>query len=522
MIDLKIFPNSPGCYLFKDSSAKIIYIGKAKDLKKRVSSYFSKKVHDVKTKALVEKISSADFIVTGTEVEALILESNLIKKHKPKYNIDLKDSKKYAYITLTKEEYPRLMILRDTRLQSPEKGELFGPFVSGEARDMILEFLRRTFHVRTCKKMPKKSCLRYHIGLCLAPCESRISKEDYLKDIGSVRLILKGKTKELSTRLEKEMKSAAQKNDFEKALFLRDQISSLEYLSEKQNMQRQKEYDEDIIGYSIREGKVYLMLFKIYKGTLEGREEYVFEDYSGFLSQFVTQYYSDGKVPKEIILPEEIDPSIAGFLSERRGSAVRIVVPKAGEKKQLLELVLKNIESVFFAGEKDMLELKKLLKLDTLPDTIECFDISHLSGTMTVASMVRFKGGIPDKQNYRRFRIRTVEGIDDFSSIAEVVRRRYQRLISEKKDFPDLIIIDGGKGQLSSAVSELSKLGIRIPVISIAKRFEEIHFPGLRFPIRPDRRSDALKLIQRIRDEAHRFAITYHKLLRRKKLTEKG
>ncbi len=515
MITNSIIPNNPGCYLFKDKSKRIIYIGKAKDLKKRVKSYFQKKDHDQKTLNLVKNIDSVDFILTNNEIEAFILENNLIKKNRPKYNIDLKDSKRYAYIKLTDEDYPVFLIER----KKEGSGEFFGPFVSAATRDHLISTLKRTFSLRTCKKMKKKPCLREHIKLCCAPCTKKITKEEYKKRIENAKLILKGKTSSLINKLNEEMKKESKKLNFEKALELKNQIESLEYLKERQIMERKREYNEDIINYSIKNEKAYLILFNIYKGILENKQEFVFDHKKDFFEEFLVQYYSENKIPKEIILPKRIDNSLNEFLKSKGN--VKITIPKIGEKKNLLELVLKNIEATFFSDLEKLKDLKNKLKLEEIPNVIECFDISHLSGTSTVGSMVQFRLGKKDKTNYRRFKIRSVIGIDDTAGIREVVRRRYYRLIKENSNFPNLIIIDGGKGQLNSAIEELKKLNLKIPIISIAKKFEEVYLPNLSDPINLDKKSKALNFIREVRDEAHRFAINYNKFLRKENLLGK-
>ncbi len=508
MIDLKKIPKNPGCYLFKDSADGIIYVGKAKSLRKRVSSYFLKKDHDPKTAILVQNIAGAEFIITDNEVEALILENNLIKRHSPKYNIDLKDSKQYAYIQLTAEPYPRLVISR----KRTGAGKFYGPFVSGSERDYILGYLNKAFRLRTCRRLPKRACLRYHLNLCTAPCIGNVSAEEYASQIKNAQAVLEGRAGELVLLLGDEMKKAAKSQDFEKSIVIREQISAISHLRERQNMQRQKSHNEDIINYMVSGDKVYLMIFNISKGIMINRSEFIFGYSQDFLEEFLLQYYTGHPLPKELVLPESIGAPLFELLRSR--GSIAITVPKQGEKKELLELVRKNIEITHFGNEEKMKALMARLKLNTLPRVIECFDISHLSGTAMVGSMVQFRNGLPDKSNYRKFRIRTVEGIDDFASIAEVVRRRYSRLQREESQFPDLIIIDGGKGQLSAALSELKALGIRIPVISIAKRLEEIYVPGLPYSIRLKEKDAAQKFIQEIRDEAHRFAISYNRLLR--------
>jgi excinuclease ABC subunit C len=514
MFDVTEFPETPGCYLFRDTAQKIIYVGKAKNLKKRLKSYLQKRQIDPKTSSLIRHIDSVSLIITDTEVEALILENTLIKKHQPKYNINLKDAKTYAFIQLTDEEFPRLLLAR----QKQGDGRYFGPFVSALERDHVLQFLNRTFALRTCKKLPKKSCLRFHLRLCDGPCIGTISKEEYHKKIRNVRFILSGRSKELIRKLNQEMAIQSQRFDFEKALVLRDQITAIQHLQEHQKMQRQRTYDEDIINYLIKEGMVYLMVFNIYKGTLSTKNEFVFSDTPDFLEEFIVQYYSENQIPSEVIVPQKLSESLTLFLSYKRKKKIRIIVPKKAAKKQLLDLVQKNIESTFFGDIAKVEELQKKLNLQELPTVIECFDISHLSGTSMVGSMVQFRNAKADKTNYRRFRIRTVEGINDAAAIAEVVRRRYTRLQQQHESLPQLIIIDGGIGQLNSAVHELQTLGLKIPIISIAKQYEEIYLPGASEPICLHKKDKALLFIRQIRDEAHRFAIAYNRLLRKKEL----
>jgi excinuclease ABC subunit C len=543
MIELSAVPENPGCYIYKDEDGKIIYVGKAKNLRKRVSSYFQKKDLDPKTKALVSRIKDIDFIVTNSEAESLILENTLIKKHKPKYNIDLKDSKTYAYIELTNEKYPRLMIAR----KKDDSGKFFGPFVSGKERDYILYAINRIFQLRTCRTLPKKACLRFHIGLCTAPCINLISEEDYARNIAKAKLVLSGKTDELIEKLNSEITVLSKNQEYEKAIEVREQIASLSHLGESQNMARERIGNEDILNYLVRNNKVYLMLFKIYKGTLAEKQEFTFEFYDGFLEEFIAQYYSENEIPEELILPEideEIRESIESFLNlkkeeakngknennenenkenaknEKHAKTIKAVIPQQGSKKELLLLVKKNIEISFFGDTNKVEALKEALHLSDAPSVIECFDISHLSGTAMVGSMVQFRSGRADKSNYRRFMIKTVDKIDDFASIAEIVRRRYMRLKKEGSEMPSLIVIDGGKGQLSSAFSELRKLNLKLPLISIAKHFEEIYMPGFEKPFVLDRHGTALRFVQEIRDEAHRFAITYNRLKRSKSLIE--
>jgi excinuclease ABC subunit C len=515
-MDLDKLPTSSGCYLFKNKNLEIIYVGKAKNIKKRVLSYFNRHDLDVKTKQLVKNIYDVTFFSTDTETEALLLENNLIKKHRPKYNIDLKYSQRYAYIKITDEEYPRILTAR----KKIGKGKFYGPFVHGYERQLIINTLRKTFKLRTCNKLPKRECLKFHINLCSAPCINNITKSEYNKQIIKSELVLKGKTKQLIDKLDEQMKLYSERQFFEKAIETRNQIYALQNLSDRQKIERDKKYDEDIINYKIRDNKIYLILFNIYKGTLVNKIEFIFDQIEGFFEDFIMQYYDEKEIPKEVILPHTVDDSLQEYLSKERGSKVIITIPKIGEKKDLLKLVNKNIELTFFGNIEKVEQLKKSLKLKFDPNVIECFDISHLSSTSTTGSMVQFRNGLSDKSNYRRFRIRSYLGNDDFSGIYECVKRRYKRLKDENLEFPDLIIIDGGKGQLNAALKALRELELNIPIISIAKRIEEIFVPGKTDSIILDQKDKGLLFMRYIRDEAHRFAINYNKLLRSKSLTK--
>jgi excinuclease ABC subunit C len=512
MIDTRSLPAEPGCYLFSDDAGSIIYVGKAKNLKRRVSSYFSRHDLDQKTRMLVGAIAGLDIIVTDTEVEAFILEDTLIKRHQPKYNIDLKDSKSYAYIHITDEPYPRIHVAR-----GPDgSGRYYGPFVSARERDDLLRLLKRMFGLRSCRRLPRRACLRAHIGSCSAPCTGEISEDDYRERIRRAEAVLKGDIVGLIRTLREEMAACAEREEYEQALELRDQVAALEGLRERQNVERQKTYDEDIINYIVSDGTVSLMLFNVYRGTLTGKCEYTFDAKEGFLEEFLTRYYADNRPPEEVILPEAVDDGISEYLSHLRGGRVRMVVPQRGEKKKLLDLVYKNVEIAFFGDRIKVEDLKRRLHLPALPVVIECFDVSHLAGTAMVGSMVQFRWGRPEKRNYRRFKVRTVEGIDDPAAIAEVVRRRYSRLQREGGDLPDLVIVDGGKAQLAAAGAVLKDLGLPIPIAAIAERDEEVFVPSFSHPLPLDRNEGASLFIQEIRDEAHRFAIAYHRTLRKR------
>jgi excinuclease ABC subunit C len=514
MIIPEYLPTSPGCYLFKNKHNTILYIGKAKHLRKRIKTYFSKQPTDQKTKTMLDQANSLEIIATDTELEAILLESTLIKRHQPKYNIDLKDAKGFSYIHIPNEPFPRVMLIR----RHVTTGKIYGPFISAQERDYLLRFIRKTYKIRTCKRLPKRPCLRYHIQLCDAPCIGNITKTEYNQRITQAKLILSGNAPKLIKRLETQMHIASQQNRFEQAMHLRNQITALQHLQERQNIQRHRPYNEDIINYTTKDDTIYLMLFNIYKGTLANKQEFVFAGHEEFFEEFLVQYYSSKPIPKEIILPQKVSNGLHLYLEHLRKTKVQINIPQKGAKKQLLDLVTKNIELTFFADQKKIEALQKHLQLQDIPQIIECFDISHLSGTSMVGSMVQFRNGKPDKSNYRRFRIRTVEGINDTAAIREIVRRRYYRVKMEDINYPDLVLIDGGRGQLNAALSALRELNMQLPIVAIAKQFEELYLPGRSMPLRLEQKNTAIQFITEIRDEAHRFAIAYNRLLRKKEL----
>ncbi len=498
--DISFLPEDPGCYLFRDDE-KVIYVGKAKNIKKRVSSYFQKTSLDPKTSLLVSKIKEIDYFITPSEAESLLLENNLIKKHYPKYNLDLKDSRRYAYLMLHDDTLPWIEVAR-TR---GEKGEYYGPFVSGSMRKIIFDIVTRTFRLLTKKPSPRLRKL-------LEPAE-------YAARVKQARMILKGNADPLIKELEKSMNESSEKKNYEYALSLRKQIEALKSLKEKQVMEMARATDAHAINYSVYGGEVFLIVFTARKGVLEEKQDYSFEYYPEFFEDFLLRYYDEFPVPKELIIPEKITPAFGEYLSMRRKGRVSIIVPQKGGKKGLLDLVSHNIKATFFAGNESMASLQEILRLDELPAYIECFDISHLSGTNTVASMAAFSNGLPDKSSYRRFRIQTAKGGDDYRAMREVVRRRYAGSLRNRMKTPDLIVIDGGPGQLSSAMASLREIGQDIPVISLAKRLEGIYTPK-GGPILLERKHKGLQLLQAIRDEAHRFAITYQRLLREKQMKD--
>ncbi|MBN1175325.1 excinuclease ABC subunit UvrC [Candidatus Woesearchaeota archaeon] len=519
--DLTKISDKPGCYIYKDITDTIIYVGKAKNLKKRVSSYFSKNYLDLKTAQLVENIKSVETIITKNEVEALLLESNLIRQHKPRYNIDLKYGMRYAWIVLTNEEYPRLITARSRNLD----GEYFGPFVSGNLRRVLLDVLRKKFYIRTCRVLPKKPCLRYHIGVCKAPCVKKQTQKEYEENVEQVRTYLRGKNKELIKDLQKQMKEAAAKTNFELAKIHKEQIDSLEYLQNQMLVENSRLEEQDVINYkkytSQKDNKDYVevIVFGFRRGVLSQKQTFTIADEENALEEFIKRFYEVEKPPSEIIIPHEIeDNSLEKYLEEISGHKVSLTIPQRGMKKELLELVDKNIDEEISYAESLAFEIKDNLNLEKPVRTIECFDISHLGGTNTVASMVHFKDGKPVKSKYRKFKIQTVEGIDDFRSMNEVITRRYSRLKKEKREYPDLILIDGGSQQVAFAKKALDAIGVNIPMVGLAKKFEEIYFPDKKDPIRFDKNSNMMKVFINARDETHRFGVTFQRSLRSKEL----
>ena len=521
---LSILPDNPGVYLMKNSKNQIIYVGKAKILKNRVRQYFqNNKNHSPKVRAMVKNIADFEFIVTSSEIEALILECNLIKKFQPRYNILLKDDKNYPFLKLTvNEDFPRIFI---TRKKIDDGAKYFGPFTNSSALKETLNLLQKIFPLRTCNNFHKRPCLEYHIHHCLAPCQNLVSKEIYAEFVKSAEKFLEGKTSEIIKNLTEKMTSAAENLNFELAAKFRDILLSVKKISEKQKIITD-EGNLDVIGISRLNEEVCVQIFFVREGKVIGRENFLIkgaieEESSQILVEFMKQYYNFAEIgAEEILLPVEIIDEDAKILKE--WLKVEINCPKRGIKRELVEMAAENAEKYLrekiLINEKKLLgveELQKSLGLSIMPRKMECFDISHFQGSETVASMVRFENGAPAKKMYRRYKIRSTEGKpDDFLSMKEVVSRRYKNL----ENLPDLIIIDGGKGQLNSALEVIKELTIEVPVISLAKEFELVFEEKSSEPIKLE--GQALFLMQRIRDEAHRFAITYHRKLRRKRNLE--
>ena len=529
-----LLPEQPGVYRYYNQEGLLIYVGKAKSLKKRVASYFGNNVGiNRKTRRMVKEIQRIEFTMVNSEFDALLLENNLIKKSQPKYNILLKDDKTYPYLLMTKEAFPRLYA---TRRVIPSKGTYFGPFASVKGMNNVLELIRSLFTIRTCKldlSPPKlhenkyKVCLEYHIGNCLGPCEEFQSEADYLHEIEQAKHILKGNLGVAKNHFKEAMQEAAERLAFETAQRYKEKLDLLEKYQAKSLVISPSVNSLDAFSIVSDEKFAFVNYLKIKNGalilskTVELKKKLDEEPSELLLTAIIRlrdQFQSDAK---EIIANIPIENEIEGF---------QVNQPKIGDKKKLIELSLKNAlyykkEKALLAGEtKDkknrvLRQLQNDLSLSELPDHIECFDNSNIQGTSPVASMVCFLNGKPANKEYRHYHIKTVEGPNDFASMTEVVGRRYKRLLEEEKPLPKLIVIDGGKGQLSASVEALRGLGIygKIPIIGIAKRLEEIYFPEDSYPIYIDKKSESLRLLQRIRDEAHRFAITFHRDVRSKK-----
>ncbi|GAB4107612.1 excinuclease ABC subunit UvrC [Echinicola sediminis] len=526
-------PDSPGVYKYFNEEGKLIYVGKAKSLKKRVASYFVKSANlNLKTKRMVKEIRRIEFTMVNSEFDALLLENNLIKKAQPKYNILLKDDKTYPYLLLTKEHFPQIY---PTRKVIPSKGTYYGPFASVRAMHNVLELIRTLFTIRTCKldlnpykiaEQKYKVCLEYHIGNCLGPCEALQSETDYLKEIDQAKNILKGNLGIPKAYFKSRMQEAAENLAFEVAHKYKEKLDLLEKYQAKSLVANPHISNLDVFTIVTDEKYAFVNYLKIKNGAIhitktvelkQKLDETAEELLLTAIFRLQDQFQSDAK---EIISNLELENPIEGL---------QLTVPKIGDKRKLVELSLKNAmyykkEKILASGvakekkNRILSQLQKDLSLKEIPDHIECFDNSNIQGAFPVASMVCFLDGKPAKKEYRHFHIKTVEGPNDFASMTEIVGRRYTRLLKEQTPLPKLIVIDGGKGQLSAAVEALKSLGIygKIPIIGIAKKLEEIYFPEDSFPLHIDKKSESLRLIQRIRDEAHRFAITFHRDVRSK------
>ncbi|PFV79503.1 excinuclease ABC subunit C [Bacillus sp. AFS059628] len=528
---LAILPDQPGCYLMKDKQGTVIYVGKAKVLKNRVRSYFTGS-HDGKTLRLVGEIVDFEYIVTSSNLEALILELNLIKKHDPKYNIQLKDDKTYPFIKITAEKQPRLLITRNVK---KDKGKYFGPYPNAQSAHETKKLLDRMYPLRKCSNMPDKVCLYYHMGQCLAPCVKDVTEEQNKEIVDGIIKFLNGGHKEVRSELETKMYEASEKLEFERAKELRDQIAHIDAIMEKQKMIMSDLVDRDVFGYAVDKGWMCVQVFFVRKGKLIERDVSMFPIYDepeeGFLT-FIGQFYENSShfKPKEIVVPGSIDSELVERFLE-----VEATQPKRGKKKDLVELANKNakiaLEEKFYLIERDeertikaVENLGKQLGIET-PYRIEAFDNSNIQGTNPVSAMIAFIDGKPAKKEYRKYKIKTVQGPDDYESMREVVRRRYTRALKESLPLPDLIIIDGGKGHLAATSDVLeNELGLYIPMAGLVKddkhKTSHLIIGDPPEPVMLERNSQEFYLLQRIQDEVHRFAITFHRQLHGKSVIQ--
>ena len=518
-------PKKPGVYIMKNAEGEIIYIGKAKNLLNRVRSYFREKLDRPKTQILMSHFDSLEYILTNSEKEALILEANLIKKHHPRYNIQLKDDKRYPYVKITNEKFPRLVITRNIT----KNGVYYGPFTDVGSVRRTVKFLKSLFKIRTCRNMDGP-CLNSQIDLCYAPCDGNITEKEYSEIINKIDLFFQGKYSVIVKNLKKEMHDAAENEEYEKAAVLRDQIESIEEIMEKQFVDlADDDLDQDVIAIAKGNLDIYVVIMPIRNGKITGRDDFLMsgskhDSTSEILSSFIQQYYGYNRhVPKQILLSEEIDDKelLEEWLSDLRGNKVHIKVPQKGVKLRLVKMAEKNAEIIKHQKKKlenSLIELKKYLKLEKVPRIIEGYDISNISGKFAVGSKVSFKDAKPNKKMYKHFKMET-PGPNDFAMMKELLTRRLKLIETDPE--PDLIVIDGGKGQLGMACDVLDELDLNhIPIIGLAKEFEEIYLPNSKRPIIIPKNNRALHLLQQVRDESHRFAITYHRKLRSKNISE--
>ncbi len=527
-------PDRPGVYLYRDRRGEVIYVGKAKSLRQRVRSYFQPSAqHPPRVANLVEEIADLELIVVDSEMEALILESNLIKKERPRFNVILRDDKHFPYLKLSlKDTYPRVSLVRRARLDGQR---YVGPFLPAARARQTMKLVQRYFGVATCREVfdgKRRPCLYYHLDQCLAPCAGKTDEQTYGRAVDDAAMFLDGRHQELERSLKTRMREASEEQAYEKAARYRDTLRTVQSLAQRQSMSSVGLEEQDYWAHHAEGDQVVLQLFQMREGKVQARRELTSEgapfEPRAFYAAAMTQYYAADEPPPEIYLPVLPDSHalLAAWLGQRRGRKTALRVPRRGPKHRLLLLVERNaklaFESRFRAAHRHgvaaLEQLAEALGLDEPPLRIECFDISNIQGAETVASMVVFEGGKPRKSGYRSFNIRGVSGPDDYASIAEAVTRRYRRLLERDERLPELVLIDGGAGQRAAAVGALARVGLpMLPVAAIAKREEEIYLEGRGEPLRLDRNSPALHLVQRLRDEAHRFAVMLHRRRRRKR-----
>lgn len=541
---LRRLPKAPGCYLFRNAEQEMLYVGKAINLKSRVKSYFQSSGQlSNRVARMVARIADLDWIVVDSELEALILECNLIKQHRPIYNVRLRDDKSYPYIVITKEAFPRVLLTRRLR---KDGSRYFGPYSNAGAVRETLQLLHKVFRLIPCGKSwsgeaVQRPCLYYHLGRCMAPCAGIADQKEYSETIRNVTLFLEGKQNDLTERLTHEMQTAVEQLDFESAARLRDSIQSIEAVLERQKVVASSELDQDVIAVVKDTRGAAVQMFYVRGGKLIGQKQFLLDgaadaNSSHAVEEFIKRYYTDApEIPNEVLLPVEIEEKkiIATWLKQKRGKAVNIIVPRGGEKLKLVEMAALNADLALQQMQQEEMareewaasaanELEEVLKLSSAPFRIECYDISNIQGTAPVASMVVFEGGQENKNEYRRFKIKyNPESPDDFAMMREAILRRLRAYRDGKANFstlPDLIVIDGGRGQLSAAIQAMDEIGISIPTIGLAKKKEHIILRNQPEPIELPLASPALTLLRRLRDEAHRFALSYHRKLRDKRM----
>jgi excinuclease ABC subunit C len=514
-------PTDPGVYLYRDEAGEILYVGKAKSLRSRVKSYFSTIEQPIKTRQLVTHIRSIDWIVVNSEVEALLLENKLVKQHTPKYNVNLKDAKTFAYISLTREPYPRILTSRKVS----RKLESFGPYTDGFTRQDLQRLVVRVFKLRTCKILPKRACLNYYIHLCTAPCIGKATLEQYTEQVRQARSFLNGNYEQTIEQLKNQMQTASQNLQYETALELRNQIQSIRLLTEHQIVDNERRFDQDILAFKRVGEKMLAVQMGVRKGVLLGKKDFSVDVQPQIEQEFLKAYYTTGPIPREILLNKscwqgaEEKKALEEFLSAKRAAPVSLTIPRRADKLALVQLAEKNLESSLDV-DTALVDLQNSLNLPVLPHIIECFDISNLGTENVVSGMVTYKDAKPDKKNYRKFKIKTFTGQDDFASVNEVVARRYKRQMEEKNQLPDLVVVDGGPGQVSAAKAALQTLGLQLPLIGLAKEHEEIYLPDESAPRNFDKNSRMMLLLRKIRDAAHDFSLGYNRKRRQMKIRE--
>lgn len=513
-------PTSTGVYLYKNEKGDVLYCGKAKNLRARVKSYFSNQhLLPIKTRRLVAQIRQIDWIIVDNEIEALLLENRLIKQHQPKYNIVLKDAKTFAYLALSKDTFPRIFSTR----KPTAKMAVFGAFTDGNLRRELQKIVIQLFKLRDCKTLPKKACLNFYIHRCSAPCIQKITPAEYAENVEQAKKLLSGDLKNVFELLKSEMENAANEQKFERALEIRNQIERLKLLENKQIVDTQNTKNQDVIAFQTQNNWLHIVHFCVKKGVLSGKQTFKIELQDNAQEEFLKAFYRQNTLPHEIILNGEIwqdeseKENLETFFTKQRGCAVSLTLPQRGNKFALMQLAEKNFD---IENNRVLTDLQTALNLPTLPRVIECFDISNLGNQHIVSGMTQFVDGNVNKKGFRHFEIQSVKHADDFASMKEVVFRRYKRLLTEQKSLPDLIVIDGGAGQVSAAIEALNLLNLELPLIGLAKKQEEIYLPNQTQPLQFSKNSPMMLLLRKIRDATHDFSVGYNRKKRQMQMRE--